>query len=181
MLIISHPLPTTLEASTLGFLTTDWMSTKSRNATMYLILRSVQKLSTSLRAVFHCVRAARYLSSGEPILDPLPMKSLANHGSQTQSSFLSWIPSWIQASLPVLLIYFVLCVSVRCSHGICAAFSSTLWIICRFEVFMYNKILVPHWQTIENQGIEKEMEQAVPPRPPLRACLHSEISLAKAS
>ena len=37
------------------------------------------------------------------------------------------VPSWSQASLPVSLNHFVPCVSVLCSHGNSAAFSSTLW------------------------------------------------------
>ena len=65
MLILSQPLPTTLEASPLGFLTTDWMGTRSRNASMFVTMLSVQPLSTSMPAVFHWVRAAQCSSSVE--------------------------------------------------------------------------------------------------------------------
>ena len=65
MLILTQPLPTTLEASLLGFLTTNWMGTKSRNASMFVTVWSVQQLSTSMPAVFLWLRAAQYSSSGE--------------------------------------------------------------------------------------------------------------------
>ena len=65
MLILTQPLPTTLEASSLWFLTTDWMGTKSRDASMFVIMWSVQPLSKSMPALFHWVRAAQCYSSGE--------------------------------------------------------------------------------------------------------------------
>ena len=65
MLILTQHLPTTLEASLLVFLITDWKSTKSRNASMFNTMWFVQPLSTSMPAVFHWVRAAQYSSPGE--------------------------------------------------------------------------------------------------------------------
>ena len=73
MLIPTQPLPTTLEASPLGFLTTDWMGTKSGKASMLITMCSVQRLSTSMPAVFHWVRAASIPRLVKPMLDPLPL------------------------------------------------------------------------------------------------------------
>ena len=71
MLILTQPLPNTLEASPLEFLTTDWMGTKkSRNTSMFVTMWYVQPLHTSMPAVFHWVRAAQYSSSGEANVRP---------------------------------------------------------------------------------------------------------------
>ena len=75
MLILTQPPPTTLEASPLGFLTTDWMGTKSRNASMFVTMWYVQSQSTSMPAVFHWVRAAQYSSSGEANVWPIATDS----------------------------------------------------------------------------------------------------------
>ena len=75
MLILTQPLPTTLEASPLGFLTTDWMGTKSRNSSMFVTMWSVQPLSTSMPAVFHWVRAAQHSSSGVANVGPIATDS----------------------------------------------------------------------------------------------------------
>ena len=73
--MLTQPLPTTLEASPLGFLTTDWMGTKSWNASMFVTVWSVQPLSTSMPAVFHCVRAAQHSSSGVANVGPIATDS----------------------------------------------------------------------------------------------------------
>ena len=75
MLILTQRLPPTLEASPLGFLTNDWMGTKSRKASIFVTIWSVQPLSTSTPAVFHWVRAAQYSSSGEANVGPIATDS----------------------------------------------------------------------------------------------------------
>ena len=75
MLILTQPLHTTVEAFPLGFLTTDWMGTKSRNASMFITMWSVQPLSTSMPAVFHWVRSAQYSSSVEANVRPIATDS----------------------------------------------------------------------------------------------------------
>ena len=82
MLIITRPLSTTLEASPLRFLTTDWVITKSKNAPMFVTMWSEQPLSTSMTAAFHGVRAAQYASSGVDNVWPIA----------TDSSFFSCMP-----------------------------------------------------------------------------------------
>ena len=158
MLILTQPLPTTLEASLLGFLTTDWTGIKSRDASMFVTMWSVQPLYLRMLAVFHWVIAAQHSSSGEANVRPIatdsclppplcllhawsrwPFLPLLLHcvvsfllqslakcpGISLTNQFLSCIPSWSRASLP--LNHFVPYASVLCSHGGSAAFFLTMW------------------------------------------------------
>ena len=99
MLILTQPLPTTLEASQLEFLTTDCMGKKSRNASMFVTMLSVQPLSTSMTAVFHWLRAAQFSSSSVANVGPIITDSC-----WTPSLFLLHAPSrW---PLPPILLHF---------------------------------------------------------------------------
>ena len=144
------------EASPLAFLTTDWLSTKNMNALMFVIIWSVQPLSTSMPIVFHWVSDAQYSSSraanagtiyiisylspslsilqnpsGDPshhtcCLLPPAVIGKLSRDYHTQSSLLSCVKLWSHALLPVPLNHFVLCVSVLSSQGNSAVISSTL-------------------------------------------------------
>ena len=87
----------------------------------WLLLASISKSP-------ECTIEVALLTSACIVLCPSscsPWQSV--QGSHTQNSFLSWAPSWSHAPLPKPLNRFVSSVSVMCSHGCAAAFSSTLW------------------------------------------------------
>ena len=58
--------------------------------------------------------------------------------------------------------HFIPCVSVLCSHGSSAAFSSSLWISLPAWSVLYNKTFIPHWQTFEDQSIEDGLWDCFP-------------------
>ena len=196
MLILRQPLPTTLEASPLGFLTTDWIGIKSRNASMFVTMWSVQPLSTSMPAVFHWVRAAQYSPSGEAKVGPIATDSCLPPSLCLLHALSRWpfSPHLLHYAISFLLQSLATCpgihthkavsfrgslleVTLHCQCNwttlslvpLCCALMEVLQpfpqlceVRCRVIAFLYNKSFIPHWQTIEDQGVEEGLWDCFP-------------------